>query len=532
MLRLLPYNSNGEIDGVLVTLIDISKMKAAEQELTELSEIVQTSDDAIFKIGLDGTIGTWNRGSSKLFSHTEKYIVGKNIELLTAGENSDKVKHAIEQLVEGKKVEHLELRATRRNGEEVDVQMTVSPIYDAEKKVSAASVIMRDFSKQKRAEEAILDAIRRRDQFLAMLSHELRNPIGAIMNALAVLGIESIDAEKDKSARAIIKRQASLLSEMLGDLLDVSRVTHDKITLDLKTVDVLELSEKVIECVESLVELKSQNLSIELPSKPIYIDADATRLVQAQVNLLVNATKYTPDGGSILYSISVIDDWAVIEIKDDGEGMSQELLDKVFDVFVQGDQSLDRSSGGMGLGLPLVKMITTAHGGIITARSDGLGKGSSFKIQLPISHRIPDDSPLGDKAIFDRSLGNYRFMIVEDNDNAREMFVDYLHANDIENVVDAANGLDAIELFNDRKPEICILDIGLPDLNGYEIAGQIRANHSHSPILLIALTGYGQESDREKVLEAGFDLHLVKPLNPEIILQRISFELGLITSTS
>jgi two-component system CheB/CheR fusion protein len=524
LMRLLPYTSRGQIDGVLLTLIDITKIKETEQRLAELSEIVQSSADAIFRIAPDGTIRTWNQGSEKLFSHTAEYMIGKNISLLTLDEGSQEtMAEALDTILKGGKIEHFQMKAVRRSGEEVDVQMSVSPIYNANNELIDASIVLRDFSKQKHAEMEILDAIRRRDQFLAMLSHELRNPIAAIMNSLAVLKTAETTPDRDLAARSVISRQSRQLSKLLDDLLDVSRITHDKINLDLKPIDLVDLANEVVECIESRLSDKNQQLSLEMPQLPVFISGDKTRIIQAQVNLLVNALKYTPQDGHIKYSISVQDEMAVIEVEDDGEGMSAELLQKVFEVFVQADQPLDRNAGGMGLGLPLVKMIATAHSGEINATSDGPGKGSKFTLVFPLlvgmdRTRTAPAAPVVENQNY--KPDGQKLMLVEDNDGSREMLSLYLETEGY-TVASACNGIDAVKLFGEFQPTICILDIGLPDLDGYEVASRIRRSE-FQPQLLVALTGYGQEQDKELVLNAGFDLHIVKPIDPEELISIIA----------
>ncbi len=530
LMRLLPYNSRGKVDGVLLTLIDITKIKETEQKLAELSEIVQSSDDAIFRISLDGTIRTWNHGSERLFSHTAKYMIGKNVSVLMLyEEGQNALTSALATIERGERIDHIKMKAVRRNGEEVDVQMSVSPIRGADNELVAASIVLRDFTKEKQAEDANLEAVRRRDQFLAMLSHELRNPIAAIMNALAVLKVQETVNQSDAAARNVILGQSKQLAKLLDDLLDVSRITHDKIKLDMKPVNLVQFSSQVTECIESRIQEKNQSLTLEMPNKPVFIHADATRIIQAQVNLMVNATKYTPVGGNIKYSISIVGKDAVIEVEDDGEGMSPELLKKVFEVFVQADQPLDRNVGGMGLGLPLVKMIATAHSGEVRAFSRGLGKGSRFSLIFPTTEEcgLPQ-TPITRPPI--ESLSCKKLLLVEDNDGARKMLAEYLSIEGFE-VHSAANGREAIDSYGTFCPSICIVDIGLPDLNGFEVVTQI-GTHEHQPRLTIALTGYGQENDRREILEAGFDLHIVKPVAPDELIDTIMMKLGTMESQS
>ncbi len=524
LMRLLPYNSRGKIDGVLLTLIDITTIKETEQKLAELSEIVQSSDDAIFRITPDGVIRTWNRGSELLFWHSAEYIVGKSIQVLTFEEEGKNVmEEALDLIRRGNKIDHIQLKAARRNGEGVDVQMSVSPIYNIDRQLIAASIVLRDFTKQKNNEEVSLEAVRQRDQFLAMLSHELRNPIAAIMNALAVLRKGGVKAEKDAAARRVVERQAKQLARLLDDLLDVSRITYDKLNVNLKPIDVVALAEEVVECIEGRLTEKQQTLTLEIPDKPLYVNADAARIIQAQVNLLVNATKYTPAGGNIQYSISIVDETVVIEVQDDGEGMDQELKQRVFQVFVQAQQALDRNVGGMGLGLPLVRMIAKAHQGTISAQSAGLGLGSKFTLTLPLLKTIGNIDAKKIEIPPVSSLACRRLMLVEDNDGAREMLADFLIDEGFE-VSAAANGLEAVKRFREFEPSVCLIDIGLPDLDGFQVVQRIM-KMKHKPNLLIALTGYGQENDKRKSKAAGFHLHVVKPTNPDLLVSTILREL-------
>jgi two-component system CheB/CheR fusion protein len=519
LMRLLPYSSKGKVDGVLLTLIEITKIKDTERKLAELSEIVEASDDAIFRIDLDGEIRTWNRGAENLFLYDAKTMVGQNIkELALDRDSSSVVSDSLGKIVSGEKIDHIELKALRRNSEEIDVHLTVSPIYNSDGTLDGASIVLRDITSQKLSEELNRQEVRRRDQFLAMLSHELRNPIAAIVSSLAVL-----KKSASNEALNVIRRHSKHLSLLLNDLLDVSRITHDKIKLDRKPLDLVALASEIIECVEPRIQSKDQFLTVDAPVKPIFVKVDKTRIVQAQVNLLVNASKYTQDGGNIVYTIRAEQNHAVITISDDGEGMSTDLLKRVFEVFVQADQPLDRGQGGMGLGLPLVRMITNAHGGEITGNSGGLGKGSEFVLRLPLTKEQPKPTKqLGQDDAYDFSESD--LLLIEDNEGARKMMATFLECEGF-TVRTASNGVEGVSSFEATPSSVCVVDIGLPDRNGYEVARDIRS-HSKQPDLLIALTGYGQEKDVALAIDAGFDLHLTKPIDPEELVAIIGKNLN------
>lgn len=519
LMRLLPYSSRGEVDGVLLTLIDITTMKATEQRLFELSEIVQSSNDAIFRVSKSGEIKTWNLGARDLFLHEPENIIGKNIETLSLNEHGEnKVSSALEQIRHGVPISHIELKAARRNGEEFDVQSTISAIYKPDGQLDGASIVLRDITVQKKAEFQIREQVRRRDHFLAVLSHELRNPTAAITNALSIVKKQEIPQGSLRRAIDIIQQQSNQVGKMLDDLLHVSRVTHNKFKLQLKATDVGQLARQVVQSIEHRIDLKNQNLAIELPAEPVYAFVDETRIIQAQTNLLVNASKYTPDYGKITFSIREESGTVVIEVADNGEGMSDELLDRVFEVFVQADQPLDRTTGGMGLGLPLVKMIAKAHGGEVIASSQGQGRGSVVRMTFPIGEG--DFSTIRNHEQTSRDcLIGARLLLVEDNEGAREMLAEFLELEGLE-VATAVNGIEAVEMFKKLRPEICVVDIGLPDMNGYDVAKHIR--ESGDQTLLVALTGYGQEKDQEQVRDAGFDMHLVKPMDPEQLVDTLA----------
>ena len=527
LMRLLPYNSLGSTDGVLLTLIDINRIKQTEQQLEELSEIVRASDDAIFRVSIDGSIRTWNRGAANLFMHEPASVIGKSIDVLNLDKSSEAaISNALNQIKDGGKIDHVELRASRRNGEEFDVQSTISPIYSSGGELDGASIILRDVTAQKKAEQRIREEVRRRDHFLAVLSHELRNPTAAIMSASSLLDKSAISDEKRVQCNRIITRNSQQLAKMMDDLLHVARVTHNKVRLEMKPTELVSMANQVVESVEHIAQEKNQTLTLELPDQPIHRIVDETRIIQAQTNLLINATKYTPENGSIRYGIWEEDDEVVIEVSDDGEGMPADLLQKIFDVFVQADQQLDRTVGGMGLGLPIVRMIAQSHGGTVSAESAGAGCGSTFTMRLPLQ-RVESakvKGPAGLRSTNSSSIAGKRLLLVEDNEAAREMLAGYLELEQLD-IRTAKNGVEAIEIFHEFNPEICIVDIGLPDMDGFQVAENMNQGHKR-PELLIALTGYGQEDDRRKAKEAGFDLHLVKPVEPERLVKTIGDHSG------
>ena len=522
LMRLLPYLAGGEIDGVLLTLIDITALKESERQLATLSEIVKSSQDAIFRVTSLGQILTWNLGAEHLFGYLEESIIGKSIEeIFCRTESQQRIKHALLEIQSGARIPPLEMEAIHHEGSRLQVQVSLSPIVSAKNseanKTEGASIIVRDISLEKAAQQKIEDEVRKRDRFLAMLSHELRNPTAAIVNALSVIQRKDIDANVIENGHAIVQKNVLQLSQIINDLLHISRITNDKLTLNLKPVNLAQTARQVVDSLSHMIEEKQHQVELSLPDEPSYIFVDEARIIQAQTNLLVNAIKYTPPGGSISYRLDVGQEQIDILISDNGEGMSQELAEQAFEIFVQADQDIDRSKGGMGLGLPLVKMIIEAHGGSVTAFSEGLGLGSEFKLTIP-RYNAPEDRTT-QANIKKVSLKSRRLLLVEDNPGSRAMLAEFLGLEGLD-VRTAGNGLDALGVYDSFLPEICLVDIGLPDLDGFEVAKRIRTLETQ-PKLLVALTGYGQEKDKQAVLAAGFDLHLVKPIEPDDLVSKI-----------
>jgi signal transduction histidine kinase len=354
-----------------------------------------------------------------------------------------------------------------------------------------------------------------KDEFLAMLGHELRNPLNAINSAAMLLAVENTPAENIAHARDVIQRQSRHLGNIVDDLLDLSRVMSGKLALNKQP---LEISTLVDQCLETLkVSGRTDGHQIRVNALPAWVEADATRLEQILANLLDNALKYTPRGGEISIDIQARANKVEVSVSDTGIGMPPSLLPQVFDVFVQGERKNDRSQGGLGIGLALVRQLTALHGGSVTAHSDGPDKGSTFLLCLPECAAKANQSELAQTAYFQDA---YTVLLIEDNPDAREIMGLLLQSYG-HKVLQAANGADGIQMAKEYKPHIVLLDIGLPGIDGHEVAKRLKANVTTTSIPLIALTGYGQETDRKRAIEAGFNLHLVKPVHTNELIKAI-----------
>lgn len=365
------------------------------------------------------------------------------------------------------------------------------------------------------ADDNLRSADRRKDEFLAMLAHELRNPLAPIRNASELLTRISPRSPQLDLAAGIVKRQITQLSRLVDDLLDVSRITRGRIELQKLPVDLSSVIDQAMESVEPLIRDRRHKAYLGVHHKPLYVEGDKARLVQCVANILTNAAKYTDPGGEIRVDVREQQGTAVIAVSDTGVGIVPELLPKIFDLFVQSDRSLDRSQGGLGIGLSVVRQLIEMHDGRVCARSEGLGRGSLFELQLPMiaSPKKARDEPPAAAPV------SKRILIVDDNVDAADSLAMVLNQSG-HNAESVFTPIDAISRAAALNPEIVLLDIGLPGMDGYEVARRIRA--AGGTARLVALTGYGQPDDIRRAKEAGFDAHLVKPVDLEKLLLSIA----------
>jgi CheY-like chemotaxis protein/nitrogen-specific signal transduction histidine kinase len=375
------------------------------------------------------------------------------------------------------------------------------------------SAAVRDISERKRIEEALKDADRRKDEFLAMLSHELRNPLAPILNALQVLQLEKGETPRQQEAQAIIERQVGQLTHLVDDLLDVSRTVTGRIQLRREQIAMNDIVERAVETARPLIDQHRHELTVSLPSGPIWLYADADRLEQVMTNLLTNAAKYTTEGGHIWLFVHQEGDKAVLGVRDTGLGIAPGFLPHVFDLFTQAERSSDRLQGGLGIGLALVRRLVQMHEGTISVSST-LGEGSEFVVSLPID--LPPalcaktQPPPGEVA--KPTSAALRVLVVDDNVDAATALEMLLQAS-CHQVRVAHTGLTGLAAALDFRPDVMLLDIGLPELDGWNIAKRIRQQPDLHDMVLVAMTGYAQNDDCRRSQKAGFDHHLVKPVD-------------------
>jgi two-component system CheB/CheR fusion protein len=521
-LRILPYRVKGTIDGVVLTAIDVTGLKQAEDALFHerhlLNSLLRTVPDAIYfrdargrfirvneamaqRLGLGSADATIDKTIFELPDHARALALHRADEaVLRSGEPQN---YSLEQRV-------------LDDGSEGWDLVSRLPLRDRDGQIVGVIAIFRDVTEQKRADEKIREGVRRRDEFLAMLSHELRNPLGAMVTATALL-------KNGGGGRLleVLDRQSRQMARLLDDLLEASRVTQNKIELRKGVVAVETALDEACEVIRPQLVERGIELQVDPAAQPILIDADPARLQQIYVNLLSNAVKYTQRGGHIWVRCQVEDGMAAVRIRDDGAGIPRAMLGSIFELFVQSHRTLDRAAGGLGVGLTLVRALVEMHGGSVEAHSDGEGKGSEFVIRLPLAQGAAthDARPTLEQPRERRPVPTgARVVIVEDNSDTRELLCELLQDEGYD-CRTVASGKAALDLIREFEPHVALLDVGLPEMDGFELARRLRATRDTADMHLVAVTGYGRASDRAASREAGFDEHLVKPVQPDELLR-------------
>lgn len=493
--------------------LDVTDRKRAEEYRALLAAIVAASDDAIVSKTLDGIIQSWNAGAQRLFGYTASEAVGQPITLIIPAELREEEGAILAKLRHGERVDHFETTRVSKDGGRIDVSLTVSPIYDDSGQIIGASKVARDITERKRAEEALLEAEERKDEFLAVLGHELRNPLAPLRTGLELLEHATEKPELIESVRSMMDRQLSHMTRLVDDLLDVSRISSGKLELQRARLDLQGVIEAAIELTRPLIEEHDHELTVRRSGGPLPIEGDFERLTQVLGNLLSNAAKYMEPGGRIAVETELKGDQALVQVRDTGFGIPPERLDYVFEMFSQVAEHRERMGrGGIGIGLALSRRLLALHGGEIEARSAGLGQGSEFVVRLPLA--APAKAARRSMTGSERSgarASRQRVLVVDDNvDAATTLHVALeIEGHVVETVHDGSAAVASMDSFG---PDTVLLDIGLPQMDGYEVARRIRARSDGQRVLLIALTGWGQAEDRQRAHEAGFDYHLTKPV--------------------
>ncbi|HVT26549.1 MAG TPA: CheR family methyltransferase, partial [Lacipirellulaceae bacterium] len=522
-------------DRIIEYCFDVTDRKRAEQALyqseTQFRTLVeQVQHYAIFMVDTEGCCKSWNEGVRRVLGFDEREFVGCDVtrlifspEDVAAGVPEAELKTAAET---GTASNDRWMR--RKGGERFYAMGITTALRDDKGQLIGFMKVMRDQTEQKQLEDELqhvaadlADINNRKDEFLATLAHELRNPLAPIRAGLELMSLAKDDPEILENTRLMMERQTKQLVNLVDDLLDVSRITRGKLSLRKFHVKLDDIIQIVIESSRPHIQAASHELIVNVPAEPIYLHADPNRLAQALSNLLNNAAKFTPDGGRIWLTAEQQNGEVCISVKDTGIGIPNDMLEQIFEMFTQIDRWQHKSDVGLGLGLTLVKSLIELHGGSINVTSEGAGRGSTFSVRLPVASKealekrdSPDDVPADKPA-------SLRVLVVDDSKPAADTMskVIALFGNDVRTAYD---GKQALALTEEFQPQVILMDIGMPGMSGYEAAQRIRQQSNGNNILLIALTGWGQDSDRDRTKEAGFDHHIVKPADPSYLRHLLS----------
>jgi PAS domain S-box-containing protein len=515
-------DDDGRLLGFSKITRDLTEHKLHEEALRQSEErfrllVEGVVDYAIFMLDTEGVVTSWNQGAERITGYRREEILGKHLSRFFPPEDIEAGK-PWEELALARREGRAECEGwrLRKNGERFWARAVVSVLHDAAGHLRGFAKVTQDLT-DRRHLQALEQATKNVNDFIATLAHELRNPLAPIRTAVQVMAKAPAGDPAQERMRETIERQSAQLARIVNDMIDISRITRGAIAIEHARVDVAEVARRAAEAAAPLVEAAQHRLLLELPPQPAWVEGDLHRLTQLATNLLNNAARYTPEGGQISLSVRADGPHVRLQVRDNGRGIERELIERIFDMFVQGRAPLGHVSGGLGIGLALSRKIAELHGGTLHARSEGLGKGSEFTLRLPRAQE--GEQPAGqDAALAARPDAPQRILVVDDNvDAARslEMLLRSL-GHETRVVNDGAEALRAVPEF---RPAIVLLDIGMPGIDGYEVARQLRAMRGGDALRIVAITGWGHETDRERSRQAGFDLHLVKPVEPRELVR-------------
>ncbi|MFO7324707.1 MAG: PAS domain S-box protein [Pseudomonadota bacterium] len=514
LLRGLPGQGH-QFFGILQPLDD---RRQNEEMRNRLAAVVNSSDDAIITKTLDGIITTWNPAAERMYGYRADEAIGRPVMMLIPEDHAEEEPAILQRLRRGEHVDHYETVRRRRDGTLIHVSLSVSPLRDGTGRVIGASKIARDITRQKQHEAALRDADRRKDEFLATLAHELRNPLAPIRQAAALAGAPGASEEQKRWGHEVIARQVRHMSALLDDLLDIARITRGSFDLRPASTTLGAIVDAALETARPTIEARRHSLRVDLEHREAELVGDPLRLSQVLSNLLTNAAKYTDPGGNIAVRGNAGDTQVELAVIDDGIGIAPEMLPEVFGMFTQVKSARARSDGGLGIGLALARGLAELHGGSIEARSEGPGRGSEFIVRIP--RRLPDASTQAETPAAPAADSASRtVLIADDNEDAAQTLAMLLEVFG-HRVAVAHDGEQALRCFEQMRPEFALLDIGMPGMDGYEVARRIRA--LGRPVTLVALTGWGQATDKARAMQAGFDRHFTKPVDPDRIVELLA----------
>lgn len=502
-------DSAGRPQSIVTVVIDVTEMKRAEAQLQFQAQLLNAVGQAAIATDAEGRITYWNRFAETLYGWTAADAVGRSIVELVVDPSEKQRAAEITQILRSGSSWSGEVLVRHRAGRAFPAFVTDTPLFDTEGRLHARIGVSSDITERKRVEEALRDADRRKDEFLATLAHELRNPLAPIRNSLHILRLSGSSDPATLRVCEMMERQVGHLVRLVDDLMEVSRITRGKIELRMEPIELAAVICSAVEASRPLIEAAGHQLAISLPPEPMTIRGDHLRLSQVFSNLLNNAAKYMDEGGQICLTARRAERHVLVSVRDTGIGISAEMLPHIFKMFTQVDRSSRQAQGGLGIGLTLVRTLVEMHGGQVEAHSAGLKQGSEFVVRLPLSVEtgVADLNPSAAPIAL---APTHRVLVVDDNRDAADslgLLLRLLGA-DVRVANDGPSALLALPAY---RPTVVLLDIGMPGMDGYEVARRIRRQPEFRDVMLIALTGWGQEDDRRRTSEAGFDHHLLKP---------------------
>ncbi len=515
---------------VLLVISDVTEEREIESKHKRLDQhmrwfLEQLHDYAIFTMDAQCRATSWNRGVQEVLGYREDEFIGCDVRNMIFTPESIADGSADEEFVTAARDGQAndDRWMVRRGGVRFWASGVTHSIVDDHGRLVGFSKLMRDLTSRKQAQDELADLAsqlsesdRRKNEFLATLAHELRNPLAPIKNAVQLMAMTPLGSETE-CLRQTMARQIEQMVRLIDDLLDVSRISRGKISLQRQVVELRSIIDAAVEASSAFISESGQELKVQIPDEPVHVDADPSRLTQVISNLLNNSAKYSNADCHIELRVNVVDDHAIIEVHDDGIGIEADKLEEIFEMFSQVDQSLQRGSAGLGIGLTLVKTLLELHGGSITAHSDGPGRGSRFTVRLPLADSVSLSESLSPRSS-ERSHPTrcFRILLVEDQRALRVVLSQLLQKMGHE-VQAAESGTAAIELLDDYTPEIIFSDISMPGMTGYELIRRLRERRDMVGVAMVAMTGYGQATDREKAMQCGFDEHMVKPVDVSLL---------------
>jgi len=487
-------------------------LRQSEQRFRLLIDAVQ--DYAIFMLDPEGVVVSWNSGAERMKGYRRDEIVGKHFSHFFTEDDLAAGK-PWEELAAARRTGRAEMEGWRvkKNGERFWARVVLTAVHDDQGRLRGYAKVTQDLSERRHTQD-LQKAAKNVQEFIAMLAHELRNPLAPIKMAVEVMAKASSDPATCEAMRQTIDRQSAQLARIVDDMIDIARITRGNLVIEHAPVELGEVVRRAVETAAPAIAAGRHALEVEVATEGLVVHGDRDRLTQLLANLLNNAARYTPPGGRIWVRARSEDGHALLSVRDTGRGIEPQIIDRIFDMFVQGRSALERVGGGLGIGLALARRIAELHGGTLEAKSEGANRGSEFVLRVPLSQApVRREAPPAEQ----RAALPRRILVVDDNVDAATTLDVLLRSLGHETRV-AHEGMTALEIAREFRPQVILLDIGMPGLDGYEVARRLRAMNHGRTFRIVAITGWGQEADRLRSKEAGFDLHLVKPVDPGVLV--------------